>query len=210
MTDKEKIYKEMKEEFSSLPSENRAEFLLDKLATLTATLHSQESYIKELEKTVQDSELFFSLPEVNLMTRKKLPRVVISANDVVPVGDNFYSAEEFGSTGHFRWTGPERLNNFHIPIDRTSERTIRISIVNAIKPEILSSIKLYVDGDLITYDYEKRNKGVELIATLAPSSRVQDTLVSIFIPHLYSPSEIKPDSTDKRKLGIAFHSMEVM
>jgi len=210
MTDKDEIFNGMKDEFSSLRSEERAEYLLEKIAQMYMLTQSQSAYIKKLEKAVYDSELFFNLPEVTLMTRSKLPRVVIDANDVVPVGDNFYEAESYGGGGHYRWTGPERLNNFHVPIDRTKERTMRISIVNSIKPEILNSIKLYVDGDLINYDFEKRNEGIELIASLPTSSRVQDTLVSLFIPHLFSPSDIKPESSDNRKLGIAFHKMEVM
>ncbi|WP_282146560.1 hypothetical protein [Alteromonas stellipolaris] len=210
MTDKDEIFNGMKDEFSLLRSEERAEYLLEKIAQMYMLTQSQSAYIKKLEKAVCDSELFFNLPEVTLMTRSKLPRVVIDANDVVPVGDNFYEAESYGGGGHYRWTGPERLNNFHVPIDRTKERTMRISIVNSIKPEILNSIKLYVDGDLINYDFEKRNEGIELIASLPTSSRVQDTLVSLFIPHLFSPSDIKPESSDNRKLGIAFHKMEVM
>ncbi len=210
MTDKDEIFNGMKDEFSSLRSEERAEYLLEKIAEMYMLTKSQSAYIEKLEKAVYDSELFFNLPEVTLMTRSKLPRVVIDANDVVPVGDNFYEAESYGGGGHYRWTGPERLNNFHVPIDRTKERTIRISIVNSIKPEILNSIKLYVDGDLINYDFEKRNEGIELIASLPTSSKIQDTLVSLFIPHLFSPSEIKHESSDNRKLGIAFHKMEVM
>lgn len=210
MTDKDQIFNGMKDEFTSLLSEERAEYLLQKIAELYTLTESQQVYIQKLEKTVFDSELFFNLPEVTLINRSKLPRVVIDANDVVPVGDNFYEAEAYGGGGHYRWTGPERLNNFHVPVDRTQEKTLRISIVNAIKPEILSSIKLYVDGELVSYDFEKRNEGIELIAALPVSSRTQDTLISLFIPHLFSPSEVKPESSDNRKLGIAFHKLEVL
>ena len=210
MTDKDQIFNGMKGEFSSHRSEERAEYILEKVAELYATIKSQQAHINKLEKAVYDSELFFNLPEVTLMTRSKLPRVLIDANDVVPVGDNFYESEAYGDEGHYRWTGPERLNNFHVPVDRTQEKTLRISIVNAIKPEILNSIKLYVDGDLVSYDFEKRNEGIELIAALPASSRVQDTLISLFIPHLFSPSEVKPESSDNRKLGIAFHKLEVL
>ncbi|WP_338456287.1 hypothetical protein [uncultured Alteromonas sp.] len=210
MTDKDQIFNGMKDEFSSIRSEERAEYLLEKIAEMFMVSKSQSAYIAKLEKAVYESELFFNLPEVTLITRSKLPRVVIDANDVVPVGDNFYEAESYGGGGYYRWTGPERLNNFHVPIDRTEEKTLRISIVNAIKPEILNSIKLYVDGDLISYDFEKRNEGIEIVASLPVSSRVQDTLISLFIPHLFSPSEVKPESSDNRKLGIAFHQLEVL
>ena len=107
MTDKDQIFNGMKDEFSSLRSEERAEYLLEKVAELYAIINSQQAHINKLEKAVYDSELFFNLPEVTLMTRSKLPRVLIDANDVVPVGDNFYEAEAYGGGGHYRWTGPE-------------------------------------------------------------------------------------------------------
>ena len=210
MSDKEEIIDGMSKEIAKINPNDRADYFVAKLAELYSIVINQDKLIDRLTKSVQDSELFFSLPEVTLMSRSKLPRVLVNAGDVVPVGDNFYAAEPYGGGGFIRWTGPERLNNFHIPIDRAVERTLRLSIVNAIKPEILSSIKLYVDGNLIDYDFEERGPGRELIAILPAVNRVQDTVVSLFIPHLFSPSEIDTESTDTRKLGIAFHKMEVL
>jgi len=210
MSKQKEIIEGMSKEIAQVAPTERANYLIEKIAELYSLAQQQEALIDKLQKSVLDSELFFSLPEVTLMSRSKLPRVVISAGDVVPVGDNFYASEPFGNNDYFRWTGPERLNNFHVPIDRDVERTLRLSVVNAIKPEILRSIKLYIDGELVAYDIEQRGEGVELIATLPASNRTQDTLVSMFIPHLFSPSEVNPGSTDNRKLGVAFHKLEVM
>lgn len=211
MNKQKEIIEGMSKEIAQVAPTERVSYLIEKLAELYCIAQKQEVLIDKLQKSILDSELFFSLPEVTLMSRSKLPRVIISAGDVVPVGDNFYASEPLGSNNDFfRWTGPERLNNFYVPIERDVERTLRLSIVNAIKPEILRSIKLYVDGELITYDIEKRGDGVEIIAILPPCSRAQDTLVSMFIPHLLSPSEVNSQSTDNRKLGVAFHKLEVM
>ncbi|WP_370256159.1 hypothetical protein [Marisediminitalea sp.] len=210
MSKQKEIFEGMSKELASVSPNERANYLLDKLSELYVITQNQAVIIEKLQKSVLDSELFFSLPEVTLMSRSKLPRVVISAGDVVPVGDNFYASEPFGNNDFFRWTGPERLNNFHVPIDRSEERNLRLSIVNAIKPEILRSIKLYIDGELVSYDIEQRGEGVELITVLPACNRTQDTLVSMFIPHLFSPSEVNSESTDNRKLGVAFHQLEVM
>jgi hypothetical protein len=210
MSDTNEIFEGMTKELASLTPPEKVSYLLSKIAELYTVTNSQRKQIDQLTKTVEDSELFFSLPEVTLISRSKLPRVIINAGDVVPVGDNFYEAEPYGDGGHIRWTGPERLNNFYVPIDRSQERALRVSIVNTIKQEILSSIKIYIDGDLVNYDFEPRGQGVELIATLPPSKRTQDTLVSMFIPHLFAPSQINSQSTDNRKLGVAFHQLEVL
>lgn len=209
MIDNQSIISEISKEFVSLEGTQKTTYLLEKIAELYIVVKNQQQKIDDLERSIQDSELFFSMPEVTLINRSKLPRVVLKAGDVVPISDNFYEAEPFGDGEHIRWTGPERLNNFHVPIDRTQERTLRLSIVSTIKPELLNSIKLYVDGELVVFDIESRNEGTELIATLPPSIRVQDTLISMFIPHLFAPSELDPSSSDNRKLGVAFRQLEV-
>ncbi|MEP0356619.1 hypothetical protein [Paraglaciecola sp.] len=210
MSDDDIILDGMAKELASKNAAEKVVFLLEKIAWLHALSNSQSKQLALLEKSIQNSELFFSMPEVTLISRNKLPRVIIKAGDVVPIGDNFYQSEPYGDGGHIRWTGPERLNNFHIPIDRTKDRTLRLFVVKTIKPEILTSIKIYIDGKLVDYDVEPRGEGVELITSLPTSQRVQDTLISMFIPHLFSPSELDNTSTDNRKLGVAFHQLEVL
>ena len=50
MTDKDQIFNGMKGEFSSHRSEERAEYILEKVAELYATIKSQQAHIKKLEK----------------------------------------------------------------------------------------------------------------------------------------------------------------
>lgn len=210
MSKYKEIFEGMMSEVAEINPNEKVEYLISKIAELYTLSDKQQAIIGKLEHALRDSELFFNLEEVTLMSRSKLPRVLVCAGDVVPVSDNFYAAEPLGDSDYFRWTGPERLNNFHVPIDRSVERTLRISIVNSIKPELIRSIKLYVDGELTSYEIERRDNGVELITSLSESDRTQDTLVSMFIPHLYSPSELDSSSTDSRKLGVAFHKLEVI
>jgi hypothetical protein len=146
-----------------------------------------------------------------LLTRSKLEHVIIEANDVVPIGDNFYGPEPIGDGQFIRWTGPDRINTFHVPIDRTQARTIRLSLQAAIKPELFSSVKLYVDGQLVKPSIEVRAKGgVELVASLLMSNRVQDTVISVYVPQLYAPKDLQPESKDGRLLGVAFNQLEVV
>lgn len=211
MPEKEMIINEMMNEFENQESsKSKIDYLFSKVAELKQFQENISSQLSNLNNQLENSELFFSMPEINLMTRSKLPHVVIEAGDVVPIGDNFYQAEPFGDNKHFRWTGPDRVNNFFVPIDRSIERTIRFKLVNAIKPEIISSIKMYIDGKLVKTDIEKNDSIYELITFLEPSERVQDTLVSIFIPHLFSPSELDDTSDDNRKIGIAFYELEAV
>ena len=56
MTDKDQIFNGMKGEFSSHRSEERAEYILEKVAELYATIKSQQAHIKKLEKAVDESQ----------------------------------------------------------------------------------------------------------------------------------------------------------
>ncbi|MEO9945798.1 hypothetical protein [Paraglaciecola sp.] len=211
MLEKTSVLNQIQKELQNLTSsEDRTNYLLEKLATIMVSAKQTDKELSQLKSLINKSELFFSLPEVTLLTRSKLPHVLISAGDAVPIGDNFYEPEAIGTGKHIRWTGPDRINTFHVPIDRTEEKTLRLTLHAAIKPEIFSSIKLYIDGKLAKPSIEQRETGVELIISLNSSDRVQDTVISMFIPHLYSPKDIDPASSDGRKLGVAFNQLEIV
>ncbi|MAV75010.1 MAG: hypothetical protein CL691_00080 [Cellvibrionales bacterium] len=213
MPDQKLIYESILNEINDLKNKDAAAvipYLVEKLSELYALADKYQTKIELMQAQLEHSELFFSLPEVLLMSRSKLPYVLINAGDLVPPGENFYEAEAYGGVGHIRWTGPDRINNFHVPVDRSSERIMRLKIAAAIKPQVITSIKLYIDGQLITYEIEQQDNMFELIATLPVVDRVQDTLISLFVPYLFSPADVDTSSSDNRRLGVAFHQLEVM
>ena len=213
MLDQKLIYKSILNEMNDLKSKDATAvmpFLLEKLSELYLLARKSQTKIESIQDQLENSEFFFSLPEVILMNRSKLPHVVINAGDLVPPGENFYEPEAFGEDGHIRWTGPDRVNNFHVPIDRGSDRIMRLKIASALKPEVISSMKVYIDGQIAAFDIDQKDNMFELISPLPVVDRVQDTLISIFVPHLFSPAEVDTTSTDNRKLGVAFYQLEVI
>lgn len=213
MLDKKSISKGILDEIADLSlrdSHSVMPYFAEKFAELHVLFNQNELELESIKTQLENSELFFSLPEIILMTRNKLPHVLIKAGDIVPAGHNLYEPEAFRADEYFRWTGPERLNNFNVPIDRSTNRIMRLRIVAGVKTEVISSLKIYVDGALIAYEIDARDGLYELIATLPAVERVQDTLISLFVPYLLAASEVDNRSSDTRKLGVAFYELEVM
>jgi hypothetical protein len=72
------------------------------------------------------------------------------------------------------------------------------------------SLRLYIDGELVEHDIEIKGGSAEIFVTLPVSDRVQDTVIGIFLPKLFKPSEVNPEFTDSRLLGVAFTQIEVL
>lgn len=183
-------------------------YVIEKLAMLIVKNDHLTERLKRLQQTVEKSELLFSLPEVSLHTRSKLSTLVINAEDYFAVGNNFFEIEKSDS-GYYRWMGPNRLTTFILPIDRLEEKYLRIIFKSEVKKGLFSSIKIYVDGELCPFDLKRVTGGTELMAKLPVSNRVQDTVVGLFIPELFKPSELTKESQDHRLLSLAFEKLEV-
>jgi hypothetical protein len=72
------------------------------------------------------------------------------------------------------------------------------------------SVRLYIDGELVEHDIEQEGNQASLYVKLPPSSRVQDTLLTIFTPTLFKPCDLDPNVTDDRLLGVAYSQIEVL
>jgi hypothetical protein len=183
-------------------------FVIEKLGMLIVENNRLTEILKRLEQTVDKSELLFSLPEVDLHTRSKLSTIVINAEDQFAIGSNFFELEK-SESGNYRWMGPNRLTTFILPIDRLKEKYLRIFFKSEVKKGLFNSIKFYVDGELYPFDLTRVKGGTELMAKLPVSNRVQDTVVGLFIPELFKPSELTKNSQDQRLLSLAFEKLEV-
>lgn len=203
------ILDSMKSDMEKLSQSELVEYLADKFSELYLLNTELNEKISKINDTINNSHLFFNLPEVELVSNSKLPRVLIDAADPVGLDSNLYPAESYAQ-GSFRWLGPNRLTTFYAPISRDVERTIIIRLFAQVTEGMYGSMKIYVDGDLVEHDIELKGKGAEVFVSLPTSDRVQDTVIGIFLPKLFKPSELNEGSTDHRKMGIAFTEIEVL
>lgn len=206
---KDLILKGMKSEMQTLSQLELVDYLAEKLSELYSVNLDLNNKLTKLDNTVKNSNVFFNLPEIEMVCSSKLPRVIIDAADPVGLDANLYPSEACAD-GAFRWLGPNRLTTFFAPISREVERTVILRLFAQVTEGMYGSMKIYVDGQLVKHEIEPKGKGAEVFVTLPVSDRVQDTVIGIFLPKLFKPSELKDTSTDHRKIGVAFTQIEVL
>ena len=203
------ILESLKEEMQKLSQAELTNFIAEKFSELYSLEADLVNKLDKLNKAVENSNLFFNLPEIELISSSKLPRVIIDAADPVGLDANLYPAEAHAN-GSFRWFGPNRLTKFFAPISREIERTFILRLFSQVTEGMYGSIRIYIDGDLADHDIEIKGGSAEVFITLPISNRVQDTVIGIFSPKLFKPSELNIEFTDDRLLGVAFTQIEVL
>jgi hypothetical protein len=199
----------MKAEMNNLSKEELVAYMAGKFSELHTSNIQLTSKLEKLNSTVNNSHLFFNLSEIELVSSSKLPRIIIDASDPVGIDANLHPAEAW-EHGSFRWIGPHRLTKFFIPISRNVERTLILRLFSQVTEGMYGSMKLYIDGDLVEHDIELKGNSADIFVTLPISDRVQDTVFGIFLPKLFSPSELSEELSDSRVLGVAFTQIEVL
>lgn len=203
------ILESMKVEMQKLTQAELVDYLAEKFAELYSINSEVSNKLNKLNKAVENSNLFFNLSEIELVSSSKLPRVIIDAADPVGLDANLYPAEAYAE-GSFRWLGPNRLTKFFVPISREVERTFILRLFAQVTEGMYGSMKIYIDGELVKHEIEVKGGSAEVFVTLPVSDRAQDTVVGIFLPKLFKPSELTEGSTDHRKMGVAFTQIEVL
>ena len=164
-----------------------------------------------LQATLEKSELFFTVPELQLMSANKLPSVEILASGVTQRDSNMHGLEQDDAGIEYRWLGPGRITNYRLPVDRSQRRDLKITFKSEISQGFFESLRLYVDGVLQSFDQAawQDDDGTVILATLETSKRAQDTLISVLTPEPLQPSDLVEESTDDRPLSVAFVSLEI-
>lgn len=196
-------------EMEKLPQVELIAYIAERFAKIDSLEIELKNKIDKIDNAIENSNLFFNLPEIELVSNSKLPRVMINATDPAGLDANLYSVEAHAN-GSFRWLGPNRLTKFFAPISREVERTFILRLSAQVTEGMYGSMKIYIDGELVAHDIEIKGSAAEVFVTLPPSDRVQDTVIGIFLPKLFKPSELTPEAEDSRLLGVAFSEIEVL
>ena len=182
--------------------------LLESSIEMQNQIQKLEKELEALKKAVKTSDLLFSLEESAILNYSKLPSVTIKASDFFAVSDNYYTAEKKGGTV-IRWTGPEKINVYRMPVDRSSSRVGTLYIANIISDTIVAGMRIYLDGELVKHDIIQDHNTFKIVFDLPVSQRLQDTIVTVYVDKLYSPKDLSESSSDSRLLGWAFKKIEV-
>ncbi|NQZ04536.1 hypothetical protein [Idiomarina sp.] len=121
---------------------------------------------------------------------------------------NFYPLEKTKNEQPYRWTGPEARNVFSLAVDRSKERTVKLRLFNSVEPELLKELEVIVDGEVCEHKLNYDKSIIVITGMLKPVKKFDATQVELKLPRTHSPQELG-SGNDMRKLGVAFHAIEV-
>jgi hypothetical protein len=128
-------------------------------------------------------------------------------------GFEWHGAERDPRHGLFQWSGPSLRSSLHLPLVGDRDLTITFGVINAAAPDVLESLRLEVNGEPVALtrrsrkSYGYRFTGRLPAAALARSAGAPR--LTFVVSRTIEPKILDPASGDRRKLGLAFHDIEI-
>ena len=196
-----------------LTSTSVSEDFLEEFCDLYADLSIR---VKVLEAAVR-SELFVNQEIVDLLKQNKSfpvksqyfqETISLNAADLESL-DGFAPAETNEEGVSYCWTIDKTEIPIPLLVSRKEDKVLKVRFVGEVKPELISTLQLWVDGNSIPFDLGFDGEFNCLTALLPNMTVSQLTQVLIKLQGVFSPEELS-NGSDKRKLGIAIESISTM
>ena len=200
---------ELLTEFRGLDGEETLKLIVEKLATMQKEQTMLQSKLSRLEHVFHKSELIVSIPAFDIVTTSKLPHLIIEANDPIAFDQNLYEVEEYNDKA-YRFMGPEKLTSFSLPIERSTEKDVTITLFSEVTDGIFGSLKLYLDGAAIEHQLDANGSSAVIRFKLPSVNSNHETLLTIYSPVVFRPADIIEGSEDFRYISASLISIEVM
>jgi Sulfotransferase family len=118
-----------------------------------------------------------------------------------------------GDETAFRWTGPGTVSTLDFPLVSACDLTIEMSVVNALAPDVLQSLKLRVNDHPVSLGVLYAHNNAAIFQGRIPSSAFETdapfTRLTFECDRTLSPQELDPESQDHRPLGLAFSRIQI-
>ena len=119
-------------------------------------------------------------------------------------GGGWVGRERLASSPAFCWIG--HTNSAWVELARPADaRLLRIEIAHVLDAEILSGLRVAIDGSVIAAQLSEEGDAVVAIAPLPPRrpSRQPTVRVTLQVDRAVRPCDVNPESSDDRLLSIA-------
>jgi len=192
------------------PASAESDSFIDELSQVFA---DQSIRLKVLEAAVR-SELFVNQEIIELLKQNKSAQLgaqyfqntlSLKANDLEAL-EGFAPAETNEEGVSYCWSIDNPEIRVPLLLDRSNNKALKVRFVGEVKPELISSMQLWVDGIQTQFDLGFDGEFNCLTACISESSASQVTQVVMKLQGVYSPEELSQGG-DKRKLGIAIESI---
>jgi hypothetical protein len=113
----------------------------------------------------------------------------------------------------FCWSGPTPTSTLDFPLKPDQDLTIRVRIVSAAAPDILTSLQLQVNQHPVPLAPLLQRGNITVVHGTIPKSALETSLPFtrlVFLVNRTLPFNVfSPGQTDKRLIGLAFHSLQL-
>jgi glycosyltransferase involved in cell wall biosynthesis len=125
------------------------------------------------------------------------------------VGYEWHLPEESPVHGRYRWSGPSRVSMIPLPIRLDSPATLRMLIVHALDPDVLSALVIRFNGRELPRTITPDEFGTSVIeADLVPEPGGEQQELTIEVVRTIRPFDAH-GSSDRRWLGVAVGWIEL-
>ncbi|MCB0335127.1 MAG: hypothetical protein KDD62_02440 [Bdellovibrionales bacterium] len=189
----------------------------DMLSGLIREIAELKYQQQELSKQIEVYQRALSQRDALLPTLEtdsanlSFPATKILIDAMYPLGkaEGFFDVEFDGQGRPYRWTGPGTSFQFSIFIPNTQAYTGKLSLFGSLKSENLKKICVYVNG-IKQESHIDVSKDFALEFTIAKRSTIGTVSIVFMIPETAIPNDVQPGAQDARRLGVAFHALELV
>ncbi|MGF1514704.1 MAG: sulfotransferase family 2 domain-containing protein [Elainellaceae cyanobacterium] len=112
----------------------------------------------------------------------------------------------------FRWTGPGPTSTLDFPPLVPNDYAIEIRVINAVTPEMLSTLQLRVDGTMLHLFTLYCDEDTAILRGTIPKAAILDapfTRLTFQVSHTQSLQSVDPSVPDRRRVGVALDLVQV-
>lgn len=135
------------------------------------------------------------------------------AFDQAQPGLEWQGVERDPRHGTFQWSGPATRSSLDLPLVNDRDLEIAFRVVHWLKPDILDSLRLEVNGEPVALTRRADEAGAMVFEGRLPAAALAlssgSPRLTFLVSRTVSPVELDPASGDRRRLGLAFNWIEV-
>ena len=125
------------------------------------------------------------------------------------VGFEWHLPEDNPVHGRFRWSGPSRISMIPLPVRLVSPAILRMHVIHALDPELVSTLVLRLNGRALERTVEPTELATWIIeAALQPEAEDEEHEITLEVARTMRPFDVR-GSADRRWLGIAVGWIEL-
>jgi hypothetical protein len=126
-------------------------------------------------------------------------------------GDGWHGVPLDKDGEDFRWTGPATEASHYFMVQAGQDYQLKVEIVRVVQRHIAQTLQVVVNDVAIPLEIEPKGQRRFECRGVIPREVVREGFLAVVIKTetTISPQELRPESNDKRKLGVAINRIQV-